>query len=439
MVKTIPLGNVAHKLGAAMADTLAAVEAQAPVILAQGELTAAEETALRADAWVRLEQALAPAGIGVSGLPYELRQLFDGFLERELASIARRGQSAALRRQLDQVVLAMGAINHQQQFTTEQDRLLHLVPRWRLRDLAGSLLSTSTSFVAESLTAYVAPVYELRDPAALTNFRAQLSGAISQIIDLQLTGPYEDSVATLTAFATTARNAIAAAQFELPTSQRRTIIVAVPRPPAPGIPAWDGPWQTVSTATALAFWSSVRDDQGKLSANALLKLTPSDLYAAAGGASRLSCQDLSPVVRHVGLYFATGGWQSTLGPAGVEIAGIAATTAPVEFPLNGSVASFESADPLGIPLAFPALNGDTFAVLGEPQNPNFGTWPADLGAGAGISPFTSFRIDMRAFAPPASTDVQAVLDHTNALFVVFEVERRTSVPVAWVPGVCQLP
>jgi hypothetical protein len=168
-------------------------------------------------------------------------------------------------------------------------------------------------------------------------------------------------------------------------------------------------------------------------------LSPGDIYTGPGGASQLSCQDLAPVVRHIGLYFATDGSTSSLGPAGMEISGVAAATGPVWFPLAGKTVSFEY-DPLGIALGIRAINGNTFNVLGDPQtgNLNFGVWPTDLGAGAGMSPFTSFRIDMRAFAPPASQDVQDVLTHANAVFVVFDVERRTSVLPAWVPGVCPL-
>lgn len=112
------------------------------------------------------------------------------------------------------------------------------------------------------------------------------------------------------------------------------------------------------------------------------------------------------------------------------------------FPLDGHVTSFESTDPLGIPVRPTALNGNTNNVIddGSGHPINFGTWPTDLGAGAGISPFTSFRFDMRVFAPPlASTAVQNVLTQTRAMFLVFDIERRTSNTNAWVPGVCVLP
>jgi len=433
IVKATPVGTVAKQVGAASALTLAAIEAEATTVLAQGELGPFEATALRADAWARLQTALQPSGIGTGGLPYELRQLFEGTLERELASLSRRGEKAALVRDTRQLALAMDTITHEQEFSEDQDRLRHLIPRWRLRDLSGIELASSIGALAEGLAAYVAPIYELRDPAALTSFRTQVATQLSQIIDLQITAPYEDTVANFLSFATAARNALAAAQFELPTDQRRTVIVAVPRP---GM-SWTGPWRKVSETEAKAFWESTRDADSHLRADATITLRPEDLYSGPGGSSQLSCQDLAPVVRHVGLFFDSGDDVATLGPAGTELAGTAASTAGIRFPTVGQQISFLSTDPLGIPLSYPAFNGGAFDVLGIPGTGilNFGAWPADLGAGAGISPFTSFRIDMRAFA---TAPAAAVLDHTKAMFLVFEVERRTSNPFAFVPGVCQL-
>jgi subtilisin-like proprotein convertase family protein len=440
MTRVTPFGNIAMQLGAAMGDTLAAIELAAPAVIRQGELSSFEQAALRADGWARLQQALVPSGIGLAGLPVELRQLFDAYLERELASIGRRAQIGALHRQLAQLALQMDAIRNQQLFSTEQDRLLHLVPRWRLRDLAGTRLSRSTSRLSEALTAHAAPIFELRDPSALSNFRTQVAAQTDEIIQLGLAAPYEDAVDDLTSFASAVATAVGNAQFNLPTDQRRTIVLAVPRPAGPGHGAWSGPWRTVSPTTANGFWSSVFDAQGNLSANASVTLSPADLYTGPGGSSHLACVDLAPVVRHVGLYFATDGEPSVLGPLGMEIAGTAAVSSPVLFPLFGRITSFESSDPLGIPIRPRTLNGDTVAVLGDGAgNPNFSVWPADLGAGAGISPFTSFRLDMRAFGPQASQDVRNVLTHTTALFFVFEVERRASNLAAWIPGVCNGP
>jgi hypothetical protein len=437
MSRTTPFGNVSQLIGAAIGDTLAEIADKAPAVIAQGNLSAAEQTALRAEAWARLGQALQPSGIGVTGLPQELRQLFEAFLERELASIARRGQRNALHQELAQLGFQRDGINAQRLFTDAQNRLLHLIPRWRLRDLAGIHLAESTNALSEALTTYAAPVFELRDPVAHSNFRAQVVSQANRLIGIDITAPYEEPVDDLLAFARAVSNAVGAAQFQVPMSQRRTIIIALARPPEPGRTAWTGPWQKASNTTANAFWNSVFDQQGNLSANATVSLSPADIYSGPGGASRLACRDIAPVVRHVGLYFATDNQPVVLGPAGVEIVGTAAVTDQVWFPLVGRTVSFEPDDPLGIPIRMRALNGDTVSVLGDGAgSSNFGAWPAELGAGAGISPFTSFSFDMRGFGPSASQDIEEVLNKTNALFVVFEVERRTSNLDASIPGVC---
>jgi hypothetical protein len=437
-----PFGNVAKHLGTAMADTLTAIETQAQSVIDEGELSGAEESALRLRGWSRVQDDLTPDGIGLSGLPSELRQLFDATLERELASIGRRAQRKALLQQLQDLALQTDAITNQQKFTADQDRLLHLVPRWRLRDLSGVKLASSTSGLAQVLTAYAAPIFELRDPASVTVFRSTVHSTAQAVTSgLQINAPYEGSVDDLVGLARAVAGAIGSAQFELPASQRRTIVIAVPRPAGTGHPAWTGPWQTVSQTSANAFWNSAVDADNHPLANATITLTPADIYSGPGGASSLSCLDLAPVVRHVGLYFATDGNPAVLGPLGVEIAGSAAITSPMMFPLDGHATSFESTDPLGIPVRPTALNGSTNNVIddGSGHPINFGTWPTDLGAGAGISPFTSFRFDMRVFAPPASTSIQNVLAQTRAMFLVFDIERRTSNTNAWVPGVCSLP
>jgi hypothetical protein len=99
--------------------------------------------------------------------------------------------------------------------------------------------------------------------------------------------------------------------------------------------------------------------------------------------------------------------------------------------------ALEWGDPLGIAMDVRVLNGDTASVLVDANgNPaNFGVWPTDLDAGAGISPFTSFRLNMQAFTPGA-TDAFNVLGEATAMFAVFDVERRTANQDVWLPGVC---
>jgi hypothetical protein len=433
-----PLGAVAVPIGVAMSDALGAIEAQAASVIAEGALATTEADALRTTAWKDVEDGVQRQGIGLAGLPPELRQMFDSYVERELASIDRRAQHNALRQEYAQVALQIDALQRQQALSANQDRLLHLIPRWRLQDLSGYKLSGSAALLAERLTSYAAPIFELRDPASSTIFAQQVSTQTSALTsNLDITAPYENAVDGLVQFARATAGAIGDAQFALPSTQRRTIIIAIPRPSGTGHGPWNGPWQTVSAATAKAFWDSAVDAKSNPLPDATFTLSPADIYSPAGGPSSLNCGDLAPVVRHVGFYFATDGQPAVLNAANINIRTTAAITSPVVFPLLGHMMALEWGDPLGIAMDVRVLNGDTASVLVDANgNPaNFGVWPTDLDAGAGISPFTSFRLNMQAFTPGA-TDAFNVLGEATAMFAVFDVERRTANQDVWLPGVC---
>jgi hypothetical protein len=403
MVKTVPEGNVAKLLGPAMSQTLTAIEAEAPAILAQGQLSADEATSLRSGAWLRLQQAL-PQGLGLAGLPSE------------------------------QLLLELAANADELGAAEQEGRLLFLIPRWRLRDLSGVDLAQTTEALAQSLSAYVAPIFELRDPARYTSFPAQVSGQLSSLIDLPITGALEDQVSKLIAFAQAARTAVSAASFELPDTFRRTIVIAIPRPPTATVPhPISPPWQQVPAATAKAFWNSVTDGTGQLSHSATITLSPSDLYVFGGARATLACSDiqseLAPVVRRVAVYLDTQA--PPPNQLGIELPARAAGTRDVTFPLVGHLMTLAPDDARGMPLSLPVLIGsagealDKFSPSGGPDQ--------GLGVGAGLSPFTSFELDMTSLG---AANVQDIWNNTQALYLMFEVERNVSFDPTWVEGVC---
>jgi hypothetical protein len=286
--RTTPLGTVAPAVGRAMSDALGAIEAQADAVIAQGILSVTEAGALRNTAWQDVQDGLRPLGIGLSGLPQELHQLFDSYVERELASVDRRAQHNALRQEYVQVALQIDALKRQQAFSDTQDRLLHLIPRLRLRDLSGFKLSGSVASLAETLTSYAAPIFELRAPSASTNFVSQVNGELDGLTSsLDITASYDGLVDGFVKFARDTANAIGSAPFEVPATQGRTIVVAIPRPDNTGKITWNGPWQAVSVATANAFWDSAVDVHGNPLPSATLTLSPADLYLSGGWAVRV--------------------------------------------------------------------------------------------------------------------------------------------------------
>ncbi len=431
MVKTTPFGNVATALGAAMSEALAAIEEQAPAVLAGGQLSPSEANALRSGAWLQLQQSL-PAGLGLANLPNELRQFFEAFLDREIASLARRGDIHAANLRRDQILLELAANGDELTFNDERSRLTFLIPRWRLRDLSGVELATTTDDLTRALTAHVAPVFELRNTAGYEALQNSAADQLDALIDLSITTPLEASVDALSAFAKVARGALANAPFELPATARRTVIVAVPRPttatvPVPQLP----PWHKVSDATAKAFWASAVDAAGEPSHSATLKLSPSDLYVFGGDAATLACSnvqsDIAPIVRRAAVYLDTQ--MFVQNQFGIELPARAAGGADVTFPLVGRTTTLAPDDARGIPLSLPAIFGgagealDKFEALGGPG----------LGAGAGLSPFTSFEFDL---TPLGADSAALAWAGTQALYLVFEVERQVSFEPAWVEGVC---
>ena len=432
MTKTVSVGSSAQALGAAMAATLNAIEAHAPAILAEGQLSADESTALRSGAWTRLQQNL-PSGTSIAGLPADLHQLFEAFLDEEIASIGRRGQMHAAALQREQLLLELATNIDELDFADQQSRLLFLVPRWRLRDLSGVDLAQSTEALTQSLTSYVAPIFELRDPGHSTEFSSDVVAQLSGLIDMNITALLEDHVANLIAFATTTRNKIDAAKFELPDKFRRDIVIAIPRPPTAAVPdPVAPPWNTVSAATAKAFWSSVFDASGHLSHAAVITLSPSDLYVFGGDSATLACSDVAPVIRRAAIYLDT--LSSPSNQLGIELGSRAAGIHNVSFPLVGRVESLEPDDARGIPLSLPVLAGEAREVL-DKFSPAGASDPG-LGAGAGLSPFTSFEIDMSSMG---AANAQEVWNNTQALYLVFHVERQVSLDPPDVEGVCVLP
>jgi hypothetical protein len=138
---------------------------------------------------------------------------------------------------------------------------------------------------------------------------------------------------------------------------------------------------------------------------------------------------MAPVIRRVAMYLDTGDSTIDLHSVLTEVEGTAASGSPVLFPRVGDVLSLDADSPDGVALSLPVVNGNLVEVPDK-----FGPSPNELGAGAGLSPFTAFQFTMTPFRTGVPRDAMAA---ASAVLLVFEVERRLSVPAVDVPGVCQ--
>jgi hypothetical protein len=348
----------------------------------------------------------------------------------------------AIARQRVQIQLTEVELEHELAFDATQNRLLMLAPRWRMRDLSGAQLALKVDALTSALTAEVAETFELRDPDAFNQFsgsNAQQSGsqAAAALIDLGVTQPapntlagqehYEDAVAALENFASAASFALSHATFDPASNLRRTLVIAIPRTvtTCSGGPCdYKDSWTSVSAAAAQAFWSAATTSPFV----SRLAITPSDLYSPLG-TGRLDCGDTAPVVRRMALYLDTGTSAIDLRNNLLFVPGVAAVDgAPVLFPLVDKVLSIDAEQAAGVALSLPTINGGVLQVLDR-----FGPSTPELGTGAGLSPFTTFQIDMTAFQSGAPKTALAL---ASAVLLVFEVERRLSTSDVQVPGVC---
>ncbi len=425
IVVITPFGAVARAIGSAMAATLADVNARAPQYYAGGTLQQDEKVALRSMAWAKVQQFLIPTGVGITNLPRELSNLFEAWLDMQLASIGRRAAIVATARDIERLREEALQLEHELDAADGRSRLLALVPRWRLRNLAAVELRSDVDQLAEVLNRHAAPIFELRDPARLSTFRGNVQTQLDALLAIDVAGDPGDVIDDFRIFAEDVRDAIAVAQFDLPTTFRRTVAIAFPRI-CGGEPCNVSAWRSASVEASLLAWRTTEDAAGGHIAT--FRVVPTDLYSAGGTNADLSCHDVAPVIRRAGLFVSTTA-AADIGDLGRELYTVgAAGGEALVFPSVGGNVELWADSASGVPLPLPADSGPSGDALVE-----FGA-SNELGAGAGMSPFTTFEVNMSSFfnAPPLNTITEA-----DALILVMEVERRVTTSNVYVPGVCQ--
>jgi hypothetical protein len=425
LTKVIPVGAVAKDVALAMAKSLDDIESHAGSILAQGGLGPQDASALRSGAWAVLTLTLAHDGHSLTGITPEMRNLFEAFIDKRIGSIGRRGEIYQTQLDIARIDQDMLTIEHELGFTKAASRLLDLIPRWRMRDLSGVKLGPAVSTLAEVLTSYAAPLFELRDPARLTGFRNLQQNALVTLLGMSFSAPYENTVDLLQQFASALRNSLSGAEFELQSVARRTIVIAFPRNDGSCEDLCDE-FRQASREASEQVWAGITGPDHI----AKLRITPADLYKAGGGNSQLACEDVAPVVRRASVYLVNPVHTSIdLAALGRELpAAAGAGDAPFVYPVVGKEINVSADEVGGVAMSLPVINGPGGDVLTD-----FGT-STELGAGAGISPFSTFTVNFNSFwsEPP-----KTFIGKTEAVLLVLEVERRVGTVPVFVPGACQ--
>ena len=424
-VHTVPLGVAAVALGHATSAGLASIDAVAGEVLRQGQLSSAEANRLRTLVWQEAQRLMIAQGRTLASLPPELRQWFESAIDASLASIDRRAQALALRIETDRLDAELDAAAHELLFANTQRYLTGLLPRLRLRALDSEAYLSVASALAESVAVYVPQTLTLRRLTWQPTRAADLFAKAGKLIDHVLVAPPVDAVRDLEALSTAIEAALNDTGFDPSPPVPQLVVVAIPYPHPPGSNLrYTGPFHTVPTAAAAAFWAAA--DSG--ATRATIALSPQDLYGGTGTSARLNCTTEAPMVRRMAL-FLEHAYTSDLNALNINASTTAASAAPIEFPL------------VGRRFTIPAVTGgvaSSLRVLGdraatEVQNKFNLHVPTGLGANAGLSPFTSFAIDLGFYRDASLVNFR---DATRALYLVFEIEGREASSSVTVPGLC---
>jgi hypothetical protein len=400
----------ARSLAETMATILAALEAQKDTYLAQGSVSAFELSALHSAAYDQLRGACQ---CNLSAFPEEVRGMFDAWLATELASIERQTRIVAAERALDILVLQLAALQDDLAGAVSSSRLLALLTYWQLGHLAYPQLRAYADMLLQLGNDNLIPMARILYPQALEALRNSSAAQINGLRTFDWTLPYDEQVARFEVLADALKARIDVAR--LPGGQSfAPLVVVFPKPggsPPPFVPGamvaaperLKGVWEPCSTGFC------VRQ-------RPVFTIAPDDVYGRP--LEGLGCQEAAPVVQAFAVVAVNNGhsgnfdWNTNPRRADISRA------AEMVFPTEDGLLVYRTDPSI-------ALTPSRVRVLAsEPQEvtTTFDTFVRSSGDRHGVSPFSSFAVELGAFA----TDNAFPIADATAMVAFFDVQARTA-------------
>jgi len=420
--KIVPVGSAALGLRDAMGTVLQNMKSETARVVAQGVFPIAEQTTMKSLAWLELRNRVR---IDLNEVP-ALRDLFNAWLEMQVASIDRDVQIAEVARALAEMELEAQGVEQDLRSAGDRSRLLTLVPRWMIRNLDQTALKADLRGVFRSLYADVPPLFTLRHPVSLASFRntPEYRDEMLALMDTGFDDRVDDAAEKLADFGEHVSAELAQAENSNPVTGER-IVLAYPTPERCAAGCALSPLGRlefeefrVPSAEAIAtVWQSLRGSR-----RTTLSLTAADLYEAVGEAARLTCDDHAPIIRKM-----------------VLVADLTGETNP-----NWGLRNFSSRGRGNIENVYPTAEGGIVnrrpplldgidlplaSVLDADELGTFG-YPFLAEVGAGMSPVNDFAIELTSLTA-------SQFNRVEALYLVMDVEKQTAARDVVIPGVCE--
>jgi len=419
-VQLMPTGAAAKALGLAMATAMTELRAATPAFVAQGRVTGSELEALKQNARSRLlqEYGVQCPGCAMTGMPEVFTSLFDTFVAKELARVARMVELRNVLRAIEMQMLEIQSLSDDFYSGSEKARLLRLLPLWRLRNLDGEELREKSRALTGLVTEYLYPTMDLRHPNSLAPLRTHAS------LEALVQADWSDDFAALGTKALTAvtaiENALAQARITDKAPKEVALAFAFPNPDFP-IPTQ---WRAANLERSETVWKTILQGNGEVA----ITLSPDDLYSQGGQGGVLLCNHHMPIIKNLGVQVVRP-FSST--NAADSQAGI---TVPIRwadtfgYPAHGAPRNYVMLNQDFLVGAPHLLFGNDIDVLT--------TFAADLQqpfatvASNGLSPFGTFVIDLGNVNPQ-------LFSEASALVVTLKVDALELSDVVSAVSVCQ--
>jgi subtilisin-like proprotein convertase family protein len=285
--------TVAAKALTAMADVLALMRQQQQSLAEQGTMLPTQATLLRQQAGQLLQARLGE--ISVTELPAPLASLFDAFVSHEIVATERRIEIGAIQRSLDLDLIDLRTVDDELSTGAAHARLQRLVPQWLLRDLDHDQLRNSLVDLLSVSRDFLKPIFELWYPRALDNASvgAEINALISADVETSLVSLASSGESFVNALLDAYENATFGAKPS--GAQLPVVVLSFARPSA--TTHTNMFWRESDAARNQRVWDAI--DHYTI---AHFEITPEDFYSANGGDAILSCNEVVPVIKTMGVY-----------------------------------------------------------------------------------------------------------------------------------------
>jgi hypothetical protein len=419
VVHATPVGVHAEMLAAAMQAALADLRQRTDELATRGRPTPSELGALRARAYAHLATA---HGEDLARYPAVLRGYFDAWIERALASLERRAHMHDIERAMALTAIELRSAADDLAHAGERARLMQLLPTWRLRNLSAHGVERELGELLDLTERHLYPVLHLRYPSALDTLRTSHAAALDALLAADFAAPLDQTAARVRDLARTFEGVLATAEIGARAESPVYVALAFPRP-GDSDAGSDAPiWSMVDPTRATQVWDAISTER-----TAALQVLPRDLYRAAGGDGVLLCFEAVPVIESMALVAIVPDKVDADAFNGRHTRAPAAIDPFLSFPDARGVHGYRMMNGDWLPLGPRLLFSRKEYALSV-----FQTWAAGGGVGNGLSPFSTFTVDLSAL-----TDAQLAL--VRSLVLVFKLDTRLSADALTWLETCQPP